>query len=641
MTVPIQDHWAPLNHKSIMRDDFTGSVPLPPTWVPKREQRRLNAYTVLGAYLNNNANVYVRASEEIRALRREYGDAMLLVSQVASAIIGRGARVSVAGADRPPEEPPEDASAQQKAEFERVRADYGNIVKRQEEIDEWLSAEEWALRLAKCEVDAMGLGDGVYWLTWSNEQERAVIRVLDPGFYFPVYGPRDDGRSYPRKVHLAWEYEDDTDPAHVRRFLRRITYELVRLADLGLPDRRYPYAADDDPPGRYTCLMSDLTWELDDINSRNGLYDLAPSAAFAEVNEEGVPIVDLDLGIDFIPIVHIPNSGDQPWGTAITTRVAQVIDDLQQADTDSADAATVAGGPPIAVAGATTSTTYESYGPRTVWELPSGGGATVLDTSKGLESLQEHSDRLFDRMTTNAQVPREILGKVAANEVPSGLALALSFGPFEVLIEKERQVRAFKYRLLLKMVQRLHIVGGAWETKRVYPAEVVFGSALPSDVNQLADILLKLTGNRQVLSRTSATRMLAEAGLGIPDVATELDRVQAEDFEGGNMLYRATRSPALAAEYLGMDLPEDVLMEQLSRVLGREVKLDEVRDLFDEAKAREEQAKIAEAEAQRAQADAERQRLARTSANEGTRDSVPPNQPRGGAGRPPAPRAGR
>jgi hypothetical protein len=631
VTVPLQDHWAGLNHKAVMRGEFTGDIPLPPTWVPPDDQRRLRAYSVLGAYLNNNSNVYVRAAEDVKANRREYGDSELLVSQVSSSIVGRGARIAVEGAERPPEEPPEGASASEVSRFQRIKAQYPRIVERQEEMDAWAKKEEWPLRVAEEENLCLGLGDGVYWLTWSTEQRRVLARVMDPGFYFPVYGPRDDGKSFPKKVHLAWEYEDHTDRQHPRKFVRRITYEMRRLEEMGLAPKRYAYQEAGEDASPWTCLMTDLTWDLSDV--RTDIADLSLSAAMVEVNEDGLPIFELDLGIDFIPIVHVPNTGTQPWGTSILTRIAQVIDDLQVADTDSADAASVAGGPPIAVAGATTSDTYTSYGPKTVWELPSGGGASVLDTSKGLESLQTHSDRLFDRAVTNAQVPREILGKVAANEVPSGLALALSFGPFEVLIERERQVRSFKYELLLKMVQRMHIVGGEWEAP-VFPAGVTFGSALPSDIQALTGILMKLVNNRPILSRVTAARMLAEQGFPIPDIATEADRVQAEDFEGAALLYRGMRAPQMAAEYLGMELPEDVLMEALGRLLKRDISLDEVRDLFDEQKAREEELKIAEAEKTAAEANARKDASAQMRASGGT---VSGNQPPG-RGRQPAPK---
>lgn len=590
------DQWAGLNHKGIMHG-APGGVPEQPSWVPRDEFRRLNAYRVLAAYRLNAAKEFVAADDDTERLsRREYGDADLFVRQVAAAVIGRGASLSVIGSNRPPEEPPEDADPEQTQEYERVKAVFPQLVARQLEINQWAEDEQWSLRVNSAEEEAVALGDVVYWLTFSGRKKRARLRVLDPGFYFPVYPADGDADDYPSRVHLAWEYEQPGSSLFSRRneperWLRRITYELVPTEP-----RKVLYS---DEPVTETCLMTDARWRLNDL--KGTADDLDISTAVISENDEGVPIFELDLGIDFIPVVHLPNmGGGAPWGTSLLTSIAQVLDDIQIADTDSSEAETIAGGPPIALAGTSKSETTEHYGARTVWFLPSGGGASVLDTSKGLESLQLHVDRLFKRASTNARVPEEVLGKTGAADVPSGLALALSFGPFEVMVEQARLVRKFKYGLLLKMVQRLHIAQGVW-TGAVFPAEVVFGSALPSDFGTLTDILGKLTGNKQLVSRSTALGILSNAGLPIPDVPTEVDRIEGEDFDSANMLYRATRSPALAAEFLRLDLPEDVLMEQVGKLIGRDVKLDEVRELFDQKKAAEDAERVLEAERRNAQ----------------------------------------
>jgi len=621
MTDRVLDQWAGLNHKSLMSP--TGDVRISnlPTWVPRDESRRLNAYRILWAYRANTAKEFVEAdTDEERMARREYGDADLLVRQTAAAIIGRGASLRVTGSNRPPEEPPEGADPAQVDEYKRIKDDYPQIVQRQREMDKWALDEQWALRLNSAEEDAQCLGDAVYWLTFSTKRKRARLRTLDPGFYFPVYQVGADAEDYPDKVHLAWEEEDPGLPdgmfgkATPTKWVRRITYEL-------LPSEpwRPPYAAADSELSTQRCVMTDARWDMGRF--RGNQLDLDPSTAVYSLTEDGEVIDQLDIGIDFIPIVHLPNMGGSPWGTSLLLSIAAVLDDLQIADTDASDASSVAGGPPIAVAGVAQGQTLAHYGPRTVWELPSGGGASVLDTSKGLESLHTQQDRLFARAATNARVPEEILGKVSANDVPSGLALALSFGPFEVMVEQARLVRSFKYELLLKMVQRIHIANGVWEGQ-VFPAGVEFGSALPSDFSSLTDILLKLTGSKALMSRSTAVQALANAGLPIDDVPIEIDRIEGEDHEGANMLYRATRSPAIAAEYLRLDLPEDVLMEQLGKVLQREVRLDEVRELFDQKKAAEDAAKVVEAERLNAQRASQRMEGA----------TVARNAPDGGGG---------
>lgn len=585
MTERTLDQWAGLNHKSLMGPIGDPNIAALPSWVPREEIRRLNAYRILWAYRANTAREFVDAStDEERLSRREYGDADLLVRQTAAAIIGRGASLLVTGSNRPPELPQQDATPEQIATYNEQAMLYPMIVERQRAIDEWAEREQWSLRINSAEEDALCLGDTIYWLTFSTKNNRVRLRTLDPGFYFPVYPVDGDADDYPTKVHLAWEYEDNdqTDGMFNRRpmtrWLRRITYELV-ATDPWSPT----YADQNAQPSTVRCVMTDARWNM--TNFRGDSLDLDPSQALYTLNEDGVPIDQLDLGIDFIPVVHLPNMGGAPWGTSLLVNIAHVLDDLQIADTDASDAASVAGGPPIAVAGIAHTQDLKLYGPRTVWELPAGGGATVLDTSKGLESLHAQQDRLFKRAATNSRVPEEVLGKVSANEVPSGLALTLSFGPFQVMVEQARLVRKFKYELLLKMVQRLHIANGVWQGS-VYRAGVEFGSALPSDFGSLTEILMKLTGGEKALmSRPTAVQILANAGMPIDDVPVEIDRIESEDFSGANMLYRATRSPAISSAYLRVDLPEDVLMDQLSKLLGREIRLDEVRVLFAEQQA--------------------------------------------------------
>ena len=127
MAERVIDQWAGLNHKSIMTGT-PGNAPAAPTWVPRTEWRRLNAYRVLAAYRLNAAREYAAAdSDDDRMARREYGDADLLIRQTAAAMIGRGASLAVVGSERPPEEPPADASAEQFAEFTAGRDEFMNV----------------------------------------------------------------------------------------------------------------------------------------------------------------------------------------------------------------------------------------------------------------------------------------------------------------------------------------------------------------------------------------------------------------------------------------------------------------------------------------------------------------------------------
>src|SRR5215211_5663974 len=99
------DAWAALSHKPALGRPGYGALspttpgPQPAGWVGEH-RRRLTAYTILHAYRDNVARWYVKtSSEEQRDIRREYGDPELLISQVAASVLGRGARLTVPGAE--------------------------------------------------------------------------------------------------------------------------------------------------------------------------------------------------------------------------------------------------------------------------------------------------------------------------------------------------------------------------------------------------------------------------------------------------------------------------------------------------------------------------------------------------------------
>lgn len=538
------DNYAALSHKaaisepSIARNGLNG--PFPWDWVGAENKRRLVAYTILEAYRRNVARWYVTASsEEVRDIRREYGDPDLLMRQVASSVLGRGYRIRVEDGDD---------------------TESGPEKTRQDELAEWSEDEQMELKLLENEHNALSLGDSVLWFSYSSRKKRVRVHVIDPGFYFPVYQADADGEDYPSRVHLAWEFEDwDRGSQRDIRYVRRITFELRDV-----PAYSVPYQ---DEPASQRCYMTDATWTIDALDWEmrdRGPDDFKPSKAVFRTNEDGQSIDDLDLGVDFIPVVHLANFGGHPWGTSLFTNVAHVIDDIQMCDTDAAEAADVAGGPPIVVAGADGSEA-KTYGPKTVWTVPTGGQASVLDTSGGLDSLENHGDKLYKRFTVNSRVPREILGITGAAEAPSGTALALSFNPFKRLMIELRLARKFKYRLVLKMVQRLMVTYGQWEAP-VHKAWIEFGAALPEDLEGTVAMVRELANaDRPLISRRTGLGLIADAGLNVEDLDAEIEAVHGEDWDAARLIHDATDSVEMAAEHLGIELPEETREERVAK----------------------------------------------------------------------------
>lgn len=606
----VVDAFASLSHKApIGEGSRAGSRTLAPTWVGEAHRKRLVAYTVRRAYAMNVARLALPSAGAIysaegmnekaawtighqagvtNANRREYGDAALLINRVVDAVLGEEVALAVDGAaDQPPDEPelpdepksrvqqalplgapPENSprsaldqridkirtarweKAAQRAldEWEASFSTHELASDRQDWLREWADTEQFVAKLYESEADSVGLGDGVYVVSWLGSKRRPVVDVYDPMHYFPVLDPQSRA-PFPTKVHIAWEFEDVVD-GKPKLFVHRITYEMRELGEA----RHYPWQPKDEAPSTQACFMTEATWPLNDIVDGRGVEDFSDDRAVFAVNEDGMQIRDLDLGIDFVPVVHVPSvpSRKEHFGPSIIDSVAQILDDIAATDTDIASASRFAGTPFITVSG-TTIPEKLAVGPGKALGLGANGRMDLLDTSRSLDALLKLAHDLLDRLSINSQVTAEVLGRVKASDVPSGVAFALAFGPMRGLIGKMRLVRNEKHPILLKFVQRLAQVGGVLPVGENPRAEVVFGSFLPSDQTAVLDAVVKLL-EKHGISRLTGLQWLADAGFDMGDLNEELRRLTEEDFAGANDL-KDVVGVDQAAEYLGRDAP--------------------------------------------------------------------------------------
>jgi hypothetical protein len=539
------DLYSAYDYKPAFRDLQVGPAP---TWVDKHNERRLRAYTLLASYLENSARSYLVNDKDPDG-RREYGDPSLIVDNLVDAVLGEGARIMVDNASLSDDNENQD--------------DYADTV--QEFFDRWVEADNFHMTAMEVESDSVGLGDGVYVVSWDSNRGRATVTCYDPGFYFPVLDPSSYDDQYPSKVHIAWEYETfDNRLRNPQRFIRRITYEVVDLADV--PDgvdttpRAYPWRS---RPSTKVCLKSDGVWSYEGVGSRD-LLDLNDAKAVWQVNSDNQTVYKLDIGVDFVPVVHLPNtiSRKEHFGRSALQKILQIIDDLQSADTDLLKTSRTTGSPPLGSKSPVTTNEegeVQTYGPGQIIE----GEITVIDTSKNLDALTEYIDFLLKRLSTNVRMPESVLGKLRPSEVPSGIALALSFGPLRSLVRRMRLVRQEKYPLLLQFVHRFSMLDEAHADLRP-PRERIddipiiryaFGQFLPSDTTVILTDITSLF-REKIISRNTAIRLLIEeAGMNIREAQDEVDQIENEDFEGARVLGEALESPEAAAEYLGREIP--------------------------------------------------------------------------------------
>lgn len=602
--------WSALSHKQAMGGTIAVDG-LAPTWVPADEQTRLTAYTILQAYLDNVARWYVQPGpatddgKDPRDDRREYGDAALLVDQALAALLGEEQTIVVEHADDV-DDLEQDATAEDRA----LQAEAAAALERQDWLREWATAESFMRRMASVERKAVGLGDGIYQLTWDSAKQRVRVTTWNPGFYFPVLDPKGSADEYPAALHLAYDFEVGKPK---RRYVRRITYRLgpirpqmdpvdpdrvmplfdddgqvvLRRGDTldqrtGRIVRRYPWQDAGEQPSDTTCYMTDGVWDITETKGITDLADLADDAAQYEIttDADGTPVLvrELDLMQDFIPVVHIPNTGDteEHYGRSMLLKVAQILDDIASTDSDLSAASRTTGTPPLLVhsrpAGApapagmslvdrakaatgrifsSSAADQETVTPGPGAQLDVGSAkAEYLDTSKSLDALLKLQGSLLSRLSVNSRMPESVLGRTKIDGQLAGITLALSFGPLRSLVREMRQVRDEKNPLVLRFVQRMAMAGGALPPGRVLPATVELGSYLPTDLQQLVELVTKLLA-AGAISRLTAITMLVDGGLPIDDAAAEVARVEQADFEGADKL--ADVDMTAARRYLGLE----------------------------------------------------------------------------------------
>jgi hypothetical protein len=582
----ILDAYGWLNYKSVFSDAngmpnrraFPQAAAM---WVPADDQRRLSAYTLLTAYDNNQAAQIAEIQDGPEAReRREFGDPSMFIEAVMAHVLGREQHITVPGAEHDGDgEPDAETAAAQRLE---------------ELLTDWADTELLAMRMQQTERNAVKLGDGVYRLAWDPGKRRVTLRAVDPGFFYPVIGEDDDGGEFPERVHFAWELPEDIQRDLPPR-LRRITFELgpigpatapgvdergrairavrtveqdgglapvIGEGDIADPDsgtisRQYAW---NDEPSTITCYLTDATWDISDLRGPVDVDSLPMDKAVFATRQDGEVLDRLDLMIDFIPVIHIPNtvpSAEEFWGQSSLAKVLQVFDELQAADTDASRASATTGLPMVAVAGAGTERAQFTVGPGAMWRLGADGRMFSVDTSPALRELREHRHDLADRASNVARLPAVALGTIDPSKVPSGFAMQLSMGPLDSLIGSMRLARDHKYALLLKMVQRLHIAGQHpdWAGVTPLPAKLVFGPHTPTD--KAAVLEQVATGvEKGILSKETGIRMLMEAGFPIEDAADELKRIDARSFEAARLLADALGNPTEVADFLGRKAPD-------------------------------------------------------------------------------------
>lgn len=514
------------------------------SWVDDFDARRLAAYDLLGAYRNNAASNFLpdpapmrlrqlvaeaQAGELIeipdyRDKQREYGDAGLLVLTGRSLLLGDDQTLHVPDTD----DVDDNKQPTEVAQRAQVFADW---------LDEWAEKENLLLELHGVELNAVGDGDGVLALGWDAERQRTTLRRYDPGWYFPDL--TSDPLDWPTTVHVAWEVEKER-----KRYLRRQTWTLVKT------DAPWQPAWSDKADATAKCFYYDRLFDLAKLRDGDTVYSLPLGEG-----DGGDPV---ELPIDFLPVVHIPNTADDatPFGRSLLMWLAQALDDLMGADSDLAENSSLVGSSPMVTKGVPGAL---PVGPGGKLDLPADGDARFLDTSRSLDALIKYDEHLLDRLSVNSRIAGALLGRIQPNDASSGYMLDLRFRATDSLVREMRLVRNAKHPLLLKMILRFAQAYGVLPAGPTPRAEILLGPYLPADKGAVAERIAKLLPVHGVSVET-AVAWLIEAGLSIDDAEREVDRILSQWGQLAVAAVEATGDVNYGREILGLDpLPTPTL----------------------------------------------------------------------------------
>ena len=558
------DPWLPFDY-------IESAVPFaPPPFVKdEKHKRRLRAYTICFLHLNQASRLLLADAQDAAALR-EYGDAAVIVRRLASSIMGNNPSIVVDGADEdllsPPElpspPPPVDFPAwatdlatridgatqeQWRAEVEAIldeRERRREVQPRLQTVQQWL--REWADHQAimawqswrRMDLEAVGLGDSVAVVDADPALQMPTIEVYEPEAYAPVLD--SDGEA--RTVHLWW-FEDSGEDDGIDR-VRRKTYRLVPIEEYDGTPVPLRYAT----PGyerRYVCLFSDAVYDAETLGDDGVLAtgNIRPLEwKTVETPEGPIEANDVDLGYDVIPVVHLPNRDTGAhFGSSSLAGALQALDALNEAHTHQAHGGRMAARPPIAVENMVRSDVI--VGPGTVV----GGKFSFITTD--LPHLTDYVDDRQRHISVLTETPDGMRGRVDPDQLPSGVAISLSFTPHkQAVLNDLRPTRRVAHERTLHLVQLVAIQHG-WLEGTPVKARVSYGQFMPEDEQQEISNIISMV-NAGVMSIRTAVSNLQALGLSNAEIEAEMSEIRSEDAVRALAIADAL-GPEAASEFMG------------------------------------------------------------------------------------------
>ena len=588
------DQYSELSHKRTMALDKPASFEVQ-QWVPEHHHRRISAYLILFMYATNTARFGLDFEhEDDRDNHREWGDPSTLRDRIVAGLLAdfHYAIPALMLAEAPPPsltdrptEPDEEAGDLERRRYtlavqaweedltakleryEEARKDIERLRKWNDWIQEFVEKDGLIGKIEQAEGEhAVPLGDAVY--VAENRGDRPSVTVYDPESFFAEY---ETGQDFPTRVDFAWEIPaDDNDLNNVPK-IRRITFELVE--NPAGPDNETPATvkyAYQDGESNLQCVKTDVTFDKQktlrkyeqklpgDRISHTDVTRWAVSDGEIATLEDGTPLERFPLGYDFIPVVHVPNTRTSSgYGKSMYMNLIQLFDDIAGFDLDLVDAMEMAAKPMIAVSGTSVPADNMIEAGTIMGIGDAGAQAVPLDTTSAARISLETQNQMRDLLSTISQVPKSVLGRVETATPPSGIAVKRLNRPYSDLLSRLQRHRVQKYSLLIKMVMRIAVAAGQVEDELGEPpnARAMFGDYELEDASTAAADAAALAKSKAA-SRLVIARVLEAGGIDIGDPHDEAERTRREDAAAAKSVFDATGSDQLAADQLGLKIPE-------------------------------------------------------------------------------------
>jgi hypothetical protein len=501
--VKIYDIYAPiLNFKRSIGDLKRPGIDF--TWIPQDHERRLKAYELLEAFYYNYSRDYrfspdsgddsqndtILESGDASWLCRKikaklFGDGMILAMEMPDEIKGIKSLESLIANST-------DQTAKTKAQtdLQALTGTRDRLTEREKYMLRWWKNNNIFLAIDENETLCSYLGDCAYLVEWVKEIVngaeigRPGLRTYDPGFIFPFFGCNDksledNATRVQDRVIIAWqeiskEIADNVGQTQYFVIFRDI-YEL-RIGANGVKKcfRKHGY------------YKYDASAEID-------LNNLVDDNLLNQDNK-----VWVDLGIDFMPVVLVPNIAVQghDFGLSNLHFLIGLIDAIINSDTDLKKNSEKLGGASVFVSGkdialARDSVTKKpvaiSIQPNTIYPLGEGGSATLLDTSAMQKAILDTKSVLEKKLIRNSNITEIGAGTIDISLASlSTLSIKILLQPLLDMINPMRNQRNCVYSTMFFYVQRLFQTFGTVEERGIfadplYDFYLKWGKILPDD----------------------------------------------------------------------------------------------------------------------------------------------------------------